>query len=296
SYDSSKEDAQNPWPDFDDSPPGKKESPPESKRTFQRGKAGKQPLRTDSMQTVVETPPAKLKRAITDQLTGSTSKKVKHALTRPQTVDKKNTLERQASAQAAQRKLEHEFEDVEETQRDDPKEPAHFQDKKIVDAIVVRKQTDEYLKKTEIRDHPDCPGLVQYLVLVDEEHTDEDADEIVDMFRAEVITSLSRVIRETNDKISELSGMSKNIQAALRKDLNDAISQLTTSRADLQSALDASEEPFHLIISLCFELRPIQPSYEETRITSSTESAKALISKLQQQVLSYGKKKSFTSK
>ena len=89
---------------------------------------------------------------------------------------------------------------------------------------------------------------------------------------------------------------SKNIQAALRKDLNDAISQLTTSRADLQSALDASEEPFHLIISLCFELRPIQPSYEETRITSSTESAKALISKLQQQVLSYGKKKSFTSK
>ena len=42
---------------------------------------------------------------------------------------------------------------------------AHFQDKKIVDAIVIRKQTDEYLK-TEIRDHPDCPGPPGILVLV----------------------------------------------------------------------------------------------------------------------------------
>ena len=35
---------------------------------------------------------------------------------------------------------------------------AHFQDSSIVDAIIVRKETDDYLKKTEIRDHPDCPG------------------------------------------------------------------------------------------------------------------------------------------
>lgn len=34
----------------------------------------------------------------------------------------------------------------------------HFQDSTIVDAIIVRKQSDEYLKKTEIREHPDCPG------------------------------------------------------------------------------------------------------------------------------------------
>ena len=87
---------------------------------------------------------------------------------------------------------------------------------------------------------------------------------------------------------------SKNIQAALRKDLNDCISQLTASRAELQSALDAGEEPFDLVISLCFGLQ--QPSYEETRSTSSTEASKDLIKKMQQQVLSYGKKKSFTNK
>ncbi|CAE7218451.1 unnamed protein product [Symbiodinium sp. CCMP2592] len=380
SYDSSKEDAQNPWPDVEESPPGKKESPPgkkespaagkkesptagkkespagkkespagkkespnrktesataaeeispRGKRSFQSGKAGKQPLRTDSMQTEVETPPPKLKRANTDELTGSTSKKVKHALTRPQTVDKKTAIERKVSAEAAQKKLEQEFDDAEETQKDDPNEPAkaraapspsddepnegstarssndpmpepkpakspkkrtkpespakpkpvatdndekededpnekkkkahklymsrstpseiksafdqskyckhkmsslyedflsvagkwrnsvvyktikrtsrtgrrgirrwltrpqlenHFQDSAIVDAIIVRKQTDEYLKKTEIREHPDCPGpvgLIQYLVLIDEEHTDEDQDEITDMFRVE---------------------------------------------------------------------------------------------------------------
>ena len=34
----------------------------------------------------------------------------------------------------------------------------HFQDKSIVDAIIVRKETDDYLSKTEIREHPDCPG------------------------------------------------------------------------------------------------------------------------------------------
>ena len=128
SYDSSKEDAQNPWPDYEESPPGKKESPPgkkessagkkespagkkespegkkesrkresaaaaeetspTGKRAFQSGKAGKQPLRTDSMQTEVQTPPPKLKRANTSELTGS-------------------------------------FDDVEDTQQvDDPKEPA----------------------------------------------------------------------------------------------------------------------------------------------------------------------------
>ena len=165
SYDSSKEDAQNPWPDYEESPPGKKESPPgkkespagkkespagkkespegkkesrkresaaaaeemspTGKRAFQSGKAGKQPLRTDSMQTEVQTPPPKLKRANTSELTGSTSKKVKHALTRPQTVDKTTAIERKASAEAAQKKLQQEFDDVEDTQQvDDPKEPA----------------------------------------------------------------------------------------------------------------------------------------------------------------------------
>ena len=34
------------------------------------------------------------------------------------------------------------------------------------------------------------------------------------------------------------------MQTALKKDLNDCVAQTTTSRASLQSALDAGEEPF----------------------------------------------------
>lgn len=42
--------------------------------------------------------------------------------------------------------------------------------------------------------------------------------------------------------------------------------------------------------------RDIESSREETCIVQSTESSKELIKKMQQQVLSYGKKKSFTNK
>ncbi|CAE7469344.1 unnamed protein product [Symbiodinium sp. CCMP2592] len=364
------------------SPTGKKGSPadreppaaaeehsPPGKRAYQNGQAGKRPLRTDSMQTEVpETPPAKQKRANTSDLTGSTARKVKHALTRPQTVDQKTSLERKLSAETAQKKLEKDFEDVDETQRDDDQavndekeeEPSekrktahkmymskhqmsalyedflavsgnwrnsmvyktikstsrtgrrgirrwltrsqlenHFGDKAIVDAMVLRKETDEYLKQTEIREHPDCPGLIQYLVLVDEEHTDEDQDEIIDMFRMEdrgdssgkkekeetteeqaekerikkvkleankAISQLSKVIRETNGKLRELSGLlrakSKSVQAALRKDLNDCIAQLSASRAELQAAVDAGEE---------------------TQIVASTEASTTLIKKMKEQ-------------
>ncbi|CAE7693568.1 unnamed protein product [Symbiodinium necroappetens] len=171
---------------------------------------------------------------------------------------------------------------------------AHFTDPKIVDAIIVRKETDDYLAKTEIRDHPDCPGLTQYLVLVDEEHTDEDMDEITakkdkkekrgkdkngkkpkkdpknkrskknkgknnknnnkndetEQQQAEkerikkVISNLSRLIRETNNKMADIADLSTNVQAALKKDLDDCIARLTASRAELQSAVDSSEELF----------------------------------------------------
>ncbi|CAE7253405.1 unnamed protein product [Symbiodinium sp. CCMP2456] len=60
-----------------------------------------------------------------------------------------------------------------------------FDSAEIVDSIIARKETDDFLRSTEVREHPDCPGLVQYLVLVEEEVTDEDVDEITDMFRME---------------------------------------------------------------------------------------------------------------
>ena len=34
----------------------------------------------------------------------------------------------------------------------------HFGDTKIVDSVIARKETDEHLRKTEMRKHPDCPG------------------------------------------------------------------------------------------------------------------------------------------
>ncbi|CAE7230733.1 unnamed protein product, partial [Symbiodinium sp. CCMP2592] len=105
SYDSSKEDAQNPFPELDDTPPGK--------RAFQKGKAGKQPLRADSAQTVVvETPPPKLKRAGTDELSGSLPKKVRDALRRPQSIDQQTASERKARAKKTQKQLEQDFEEA----------------------------------------------------------------------------------------------------------------------------------------------------------------------------------------
>ena len=35
---------------------------------------------------------------------------------------------------------------------------ALFKDPKIVESICIRKETDQALRETEIRDHPDCPG------------------------------------------------------------------------------------------------------------------------------------------
>ena len=109
SYDSSKEDAQNPFPEYEETPPGK--------RTFQSKKAGREPLRVDSVDTlVVETPPPKLKRPRSTDLSGSLSKKVRHALRRPQTVDQKTGSERKADATKAQKKLEAEFEEADSNQ------------------------------------------------------------------------------------------------------------------------------------------------------------------------------------
>ncbi|CAE7658116.1 unnamed protein product [Symbiodinium sp. CCMP2456] len=59
---------------------------------------------------------------------------------------------------------------------------AHFNDDSVVDAIIIRKETDKEISEKEIRDHPDLPGLKQYLVLVEDEEVDESTDEIEELF------------------------------------------------------------------------------------------------------------------
>ena len=88
------------------------------------------------------------------------------------------------------------------------------------------------------------------------------------------------------------------MQTALRKDLNDCIGQLSASRAELQSAVDAGEEIFIRSLScLAGVLKALHYNIrQEARMLQSTESSKELITKMQQQVLAYGKKKSFTNK
>ena len=109
SFDSTQEDAQNPFPDMDDTPPGM--------RVFQRGEeAGKQPLRADSQTIVMETPPPKAKRAGTEDLSGSLSKKVRYALRRPQSVDRQSDSERKDHAKRTQKQLQQEFEQAGDTQ------------------------------------------------------------------------------------------------------------------------------------------------------------------------------------
>ena len=35
----------------------------------------------------------------------------------------------------------------------------HFKDEQVVQAIILRKETDKQMAKLEIRDHPELPGL-----------------------------------------------------------------------------------------------------------------------------------------
>jgi len=62
---------------------------------------------------------------------------------------------------------------------------SHFGDESVVEAIVLRKEADKDLAEAEIRDHPDLPGLKQYLVLVEDEELDESTDEIEQLFKME---------------------------------------------------------------------------------------------------------------
>ena len=106
SYDSAKEDAQNPFPEPDDSPRGKTAYQAKGKKTKCLGEA--------SVESFVETPPPR-RRSFSEG--GSMTKKVKNALRRPQTVDELTSTERKQQAQTMQRKLEKEFEDARENKK-----------------------------------------------------------------------------------------------------------------------------------------------------------------------------------
>ncbi|CAE7940156.1 unnamed protein product [Symbiodinium necroappetens] len=88
-----------------------KPSTPPGKDTFQKGLAGKKPLRQDSCQTVVETPPPK--RRSTSFVEGESGSKLPNkaaaALRRPQTTDQLGSQERKTKAQKVQRDLDEEF-------------------------------------------------------------------------------------------------------------------------------------------------------------------------------------------
>jgi len=207
---------------------------------------------------------------------------------------------------------------------------AHFNDDSVVDAIVIRKETDKELADSEIRDHPDLPGLKQYLVLIEDDEVDESTDEIEELFcmqqnagsgsssdgsedesndnsssndsaekkknkpgkkdkkskkndrrskkrgkgkprkgksnrlnRAEtqedldkeqsrkvqqegkkVINTLNRKIKDATSKIEskEVSSLNELVRDALKKDLQAVVKKLTSSRTQLQSALDSVQD------------------------------------------------------
>ncbi|CAE7799470.1 unnamed protein product [Symbiodinium sp. CCMP2592] len=92
------------------------------------------------------------------------------------------------------------------------------------------------------------------------------------------------MIRDHNAKIADLEGLlgpeSKHAQKAFRKDLDDCIARLSACRANLQSAVDGAQE--------------LQFANLETDMETMTAEAEELMKKMQNQVLAFSKKKSFT--
>ncbi len=58
----------------------------------------------------------------------------------------------------------------------------HF-DSEVVKAIIQRKVSDNELCQSEVRDHPECSKLKQYLTLVEDEEEQLEESKIVDMFK-----------------------------------------------------------------------------------------------------------------
>ncbi|CAE7367143.1 unnamed protein product [Symbiodinium sp. CCMP2592] len=99
----------------------------------------------------------------------------------------------------------------------------HFDnDKDIVDAVILRKETDPELRQKEIREHPECPSLTQYLVLVDDAEYDESAVEISDLFQAEDYMSETKTRKKKKktakkDKKDKKSKKNKKDKKASKK-------------------------------------------------------------------------------
>ena len=111
SYDSTVEDAQRPFPK-------EEKVSPRGKVAFQKGRAGKKHIATDSSATLVEdspTPKASKAKPGASTPEGMPTG-VRRALRRPQTVDMLNTSERMTEAKALQRNLSREFAAVKEKQ------------------------------------------------------------------------------------------------------------------------------------------------------------------------------------
>lgn len=52
-----------------------------------------------------------------------------------------------------------------------------------MEAIIHRKLHDKALKATEVRSHPECDKLQQFLVLIEDEEEQIDESRICDMFK-----------------------------------------------------------------------------------------------------------------
>ena len=119
SYDSAVEDAQRPFPK-------EEKASPRGKEAFQKGKAGKKHITTDSSATLVEdTPTPKGSKANPGASTPEGMPAgVRRALRRPQTVDMLNTSDRMNKAQALQRNLSREFAAAKEKQAEEAEAPA----------------------------------------------------------------------------------------------------------------------------------------------------------------------------
>ncbi|CAE7729248.1 unnamed protein product [Symbiodinium sp. CCMP2592] len=96
-------------------------------------------------------------------------------------------------------------------------------DKDLVEKIIVRKESDPELLKAECRDHPECPGLRQYLVLVEDEEMAAESVEIEDLFQAEDDSaSSSDESSESDDSSSsEDSGKKKKSKRNSKKSSKD---------------------------------------------------------------------------
>ncbi|CAK9079139.1 unnamed protein product [Durusdinium trenchii] len=101
----------------------------------------------------------------------------------------------------------------------------HFVDEETADAVIARKHEIQDLAGTEIREHPELPGLEQYLVLVEDEEVQEDENLMTDMFKCK-------------DEGSASESESANMKEAFEKDVGQALKKLSDARSVMQKALE----------------------------------------------------------